>query len=95
MKCNPLGFIRAFVDNDLSLSVSLRDFPRPLVQPRPIQSSERRIVEVAFNDVTDEGRLTIAVRARQVELATAIHSAIAVIISFALEQPLISHLNPA
>jgi hypothetical protein len=31
------------------------------------------------------------VGARQVELATAIHSAIAVIIGFALEQPLITH----
>ena len=48
---------------------------------------------MAFNDVADEGRLTIAVGARQVELATAIHGAIAVIISFALEYPLICHFR--
>jgi hypothetical protein len=40
---------------------------------------------MTFNDVTDEGRLTIAMGARQVELATTIHSAIAVVVGFALE----------
>jgi hypothetical protein len=46
---------------------------------------------MAFNDVADEGRLAIAVGARYVELATTIHSAVAVVIGFALEQPFISH----
>jgi hypothetical protein len=59
-----LSSIRTFVDNDLAFAVSLLDFARPLVQRRPIQPRERRIVEMAFNDVTDEGRLTIAMGAR-------------------------------
>jgi hypothetical protein len=80
-----LSFIRTFVDNNLAFAFSVRDFARPLVQPRPIQSRERRIGEMAFNDVADEGRLTIAMGTRQVELATTIYSAIAVIVSFALE----------
>ena len=84
-KCDPLSFIRTFVDNNLAFAISLPDFARPLVQPRPIQPRERRLVEMTFNDVTDEGRLTLAVGTRQVELATTIHSAIAVIVSFALE----------
>jgi hypothetical protein len=90
-----LSFIRTFVDNDLAFAISILDLAGPLVQRRPIQPRERYIVEVAFNDVTDEGRLAIAVGGRQVELATTIHSAIAVIVGFALEQPLISHtLDP-
>ncbi len=77
--------IGTLVDDDLALAVSLREFTGPLVKPRPIQACERRIVEMAFNDVADEGRLTIAMGARQIELATAIHGAIAVIVSFAFE----------
>jgi hypothetical protein len=46
---------------------------------------------MAFDDVADEGRLTIAVGARQIELATAIDLAIAVIVGFALEFPLVRH----
>ena len=46
---------------------------------------------MALNDVTDEGRLAIAVGARYVELASTIHSAVAVVIGFALEQPFVSH----
>jgi hypothetical protein len=61
------------------------DFAGPLVQRRPVQACERRNVKVAFNDVANEGRLTMAVGTRQVELAATIHSAIAVIISLALE----------
>jgi len=49
---------------------------------------------MAFDDVADEGRLTIAVGARQVELAAAIHSAIAIIVSMVLEFPLIGHQSP-
>jgi hypothetical protein len=80
-----LGFIRAFVDNKLAFAISLRDFARPLVQPGPVQAGQWSIVEMTFNDVTDEGGLRIAMGARQVELATAIYSAIAVVVSFALE----------
>jgi hypothetical protein len=40
---------------------------------------------MAFNDVPDVGKLTIAMGARYVVLATTIHRAIAVIIRFALE----------
>jgi len=50
-----LSFIRTFVDNDLAFAISLRDFVGPLVLPRPIQPRERRIVEMTFNDVADEG----------------------------------------
>jgi hypothetical protein len=84
-KYNALSFIRTFVDNDLAFAISLLDFARPLVQRRPIQPGERRIVEMAFNDPTDEGRLAIAVGAGYVELATTIHSAVAVVIGFALK----------
>ncbi len=80
-----MSFVRTFVDNNLAFAVSVRDFARPLVKPRPIQPREWRIVEMTFNDVADEGRLTIAMGARQVELATTINSAIAVVVGFALE----------
>jgi hypothetical protein len=40
---------------------------------------------MAFDDVADKGRLAIAVGTRQVELATAIHGAIAVVVCLALE----------
>jgi hypothetical protein len=90
-KCSPLSFIRTFVDNDLAFAISLLDFARPLVQRRPIQPRERRIVEMAFNDVADEGRLAIAVGAGYVELATTVHSAIAVVVGFTLEKPFITH----
>jgi hypothetical protein len=80
-----LSCIRTGVDNDLAFAISFCDFAGPLVQPCPIQPRERRIVEMTFNDVTDEGRLTIAMGTRQVELATTIHRAIAVIIRFTLE----------
>jgi hypothetical protein len=48
---------------------------------------------MAFDDVADIGRLTIAIGAGQIELAAAVDLAIAVAVSFALEEPLISHLN--
>jgi hypothetical protein len=46
---------------------------------------------MAFDNVTDEGRLAVAVGAGYVELATTIHGAIAVVIGFALEKPFITH----
>ena len=82
---DPLSVIRTLVDNDLTLAIPLRDFSGPLVEPRPIQARERRIVEMALDDVADEGRLTLAMGARQIELATAIHGAITVIVGFAFE----------
>jgi hypothetical protein len=51
---------------------------------------------MAFDDVADESRLTIAVGARQVELAAAIYGAVAVVIGFALKYPLVRHsANPS
>jgi hypothetical protein len=80
-----LSFIRSFVDNNLAYAIAVGDFARPLVQRRPIQPRERRIFEMTFDDITNLGRLTIAMGARQVELATTIYSAIAIIVSFTLE----------
>jgi hypothetical protein len=80
-----LSFIRTLVNNDLAPAVSVFDFAGPLVQRRPVQACKRRIVEMALNDGADEGRLTIAVGTRQVELATTIHGATTVIVSLALE----------
>jgi hypothetical protein len=80
-----LSFIRTFVDNDLALSVSRRNLARPLVQARPIQPGQWSVVEMALNDLTDEGRLAISMGARQIELATTIYGAIAVIVGFTLE----------
>jgi hypothetical protein len=91
-KRNPLSFIRTFVDDDLTFAISLLDFARPLVQRRPMQPRERRIVEMAFHNVADEGRLAVTVGARQVELATTIHRAIAIVIGFTLEMPFITHV---
>src|SRR3972149_7731465 len=79
------------VDDDLAFAVSLFDFTRPLVKRRPLQPRKRRSFEMTVNDATDEGGLAIAVGAREIELATAIHSAIAVIVSLALEFPLVRH----
>jgi len=49
--------------------------------------------EMALDDVADKGRLTIAIGAGKIELTTAVDLAIAIVVSFALEQPLISHFN--
>lgn len=88
---DPLPFIRTLVDHDLALAVSIFDLAGPLVKARPLEAREQRIVEVAFNNVANEGRLTIAVCTGQVELTTTIHSAITVIIRFALEDSSIRH----
>jgi hypothetical protein len=80
-----LSSIRTFVDNELAFAISLRDFARPFIQRRPIQSSERGTVEVALDDVTNERRLAISMGARQVELTTTINCAIAIVISFTFE----------
>jgi hypothetical protein len=47
---------------------------------------------MAFNEVTNERGLTVAVGAREVELTTAVNRAVAVIVGFTLENPLIGHL---
>ncbi len=86
-----MGFICALVDNDLALAISVPDFGGPLVKSRPVQALKRRVVEVAFDDVADEGRLTIALGTRQVELAPAVYRTVAVSVGFALKYPLISH----
>jgi hypothetical protein len=88
-----LSFVSTLVDNDLAFAISILDFARPLVKSRPVQAHERRTVEMAFDDVADKGRLTIAIGAGKIELTTAVDLAIAIVVSFALEQPLISHFN--
>ena len=80
-----MNFVRTRVDNDLAFAISILDLAGPLIKSRPIQPHERRIIEMAFDDVADEGRLTIAVSARQIELATAVELAVAVIIGLTLE----------
>src|SRR5215469_2714936 len=69
-----------------SASISIgRNKVGPLVKGRPIQPHERRIIEMAFDDVADIGRLTIAIGAGNIELTAAVGLAIAVVVSFALE----------
>jgi hypothetical protein len=80
-----LSFVRTLVDEDLAFAVSILDLAGPLVKCRPVQSNERRIIEIAFDDVADKGRLTIAVGAGKIELTAAVDLAIAVVLSFALE----------
>src|SRR5262245_20697731 len=46
---------------------------------------------MALNNVADEGRLTISMGARQVELATAVDCAIAVVVGLAFENPSVCH----
>ena len=48
-----------------------------------------------FHDIADEGRLTVAVGTREVELTAAIHGTIAVVVRFALEHPSIRHTAPS
>ena len=88
-----MSLVRALVDNDLAFAVSILDLARPIVKGRPVQPYERSIIEMAFDDVADIGRLTIAIGAGKIELTTAVYLAIAIVVSFALEQPLISHFN--
>src|SRR5262245_57990411 len=82
---DPLSCVRAFVDDDLALSISILDLGGPLVEPGPIQPHERRIIEMTLDDVADERRLTMTVSARQIELAAAVDIAVTVIVGFALE----------
>ena len=58
-----------------------------------ILDCERRAIEMAFDDGARIGGLAIAVRAGQVELAAAVYGAITVIVRFALENPLIGHIE--
>src|SRR4051794_16554781 len=48
---------------------------------------------MALEDAADIGRLTIAIGAGKIELTAAVDLAIAVVVTFALEEPLISHLD--
>jgi hypothetical protein len=78
-----LCFIRTFVDDDLAFAIPFRDFAGPLVKRRPIQPRDPGIIEMPFNDLTDERGLAIAMGARQVELAATVYSAVAVVIGLA------------
>ena len=78
---NPLCVIRTFVDDDQARAAAIRNLAGKHVKAGPVKAGI--------------GRLTKAVCAGQVKLATAIRSAITVIVSFAFEMPLVSHLpNP-
>ena len=80
-----MSFVRALVDNDLAFAVSILDLAGPFVKGRPVQPHEQRIIEMAFDDVADIGRLTITLGAGNIELTAAVDLAIAVVVSFALE----------
>ena len=80
-----MSLVRALVDNDQAFAISILDFAGPLVKGRPVQPHERRIIEMASDDVADIGRLTIAIGARNIELTPAVDLTIAVVVSFALE----------
>ncbi len=88
-----LGFVRALVNNDLARAAPIGDLAGPFVKAGPLQARQRRAVEMAFDDGARIGGLTIAVRAGQVELAAAVYGAITVIVRFALENPLIGHIE--
>jgi len=80
-----LSLVRALVDNDLAFAISILDFAGPLVKSRPVQPDERRIIEMASDQVADIGRLTIAIGAGNIELTASVDLTIAVVVSFALE----------
>jgi hypothetical protein len=56
-----LSGIRTLIDHDLALTVSICDLAGPLVKARPLETHKRRIVEVTFDNIANESRLTIAV----------------------------------
>ena len=58
---NPLSLISPLINNYLAFSVSLRDLVREYAKKCPIQSREWRIIEMAFNDGTNVGEITIPV----------------------------------
>jgi hypothetical protein len=84
--------VRSLVDYDLTFAVSIRDLTRPLVKRCPIQPHKRSPVEIALDEVTNESRLTIPMGTREIELATAVHCAVAVVVRLAFENPLIGHV---
>jgi hypothetical protein len=55
----------------------------------PIQACERRVIEMAIDNVADVGEVTIAMCRRFVELTAAAHGTIAVVVGMALEFPLV------
>ncbi len=90
-----LNFIRSLIYNDLAFAVPLFDFAKKYTHQGPIQARQRRAVEMAFNDSTDIGKLTISVCGWLVELTSAAHGTIAVVVGMALEFPIVRHLmNP-
>ena len=82
-----LCFVGSLIYDDLAFAVPLFDFPREYTHQAPIQAGDRRAVEMALNDGTDIGELTISVRGWLVELTSAAYGAIAVVIAMALEFP--------
>ena len=86
-----LSIVRSLVDDNLTLTVSLRDLIGEYAKQRPIQARKRRVVEMAFDNATDVREMTIAMCRGLVELTAAAHGTIAVIVCFALEKPSICH----
>ena len=80
-----MRLVGTLVDNDQATAVDLCDFTRSLVKRRPVQARQWRVVEMTFDDCAYEGRLTKAMSAWYIELATSVHCAITVVVGFAFE----------
>ncbi len=92
-KSNPLSVVRALVDHNLALGVSLRHLIGEYAKQRPIQARERRVVEMAFDNGAGVGELTIAMCRGLVELTATAHGTIAVVVGMAHEFPLVRHFG--
>ena len=76
----------------LDLAGGTGDLARKFAKQRPIQVRQRRTIEVTFNDSADVSKQTISVCRGLIELTSATHRTIAVVIGMALEFPIISHV---
>jgi ribosomal protein S7 len=92
-KSNPLSVVRSLVDHNLAPTVSVRDLIGEFAKQRPVQARERRVVEMALDNRADVGEVTIAMCRGLVELTTAAHGTIAVVVGMAHEFPLVRHFG--
>ncbi len=90
---HPLSGVRSLIDHDLALSVSIRNLTGELAKQRPVQARKRSVIEMAFDDGADVGEMTITMCRGFVELASAAHGTITVVIGMAHEFPLVRHLG--
>jgi hypothetical protein len=88
---NSLSLVRPLVNYYLALTVSLFDLVWEYANQCPIQACEWCVFLMTFNNRADVGEITISMSRGFVELTTAAHGTIAIVIGFALEQPFISH----